>query len=129
MDGNEISIRALADKGKAGKRDRAAFVDLGRAFAARLPHSVPQLRSEQIELVDPERNPFFEHASVQLFLAMRGGKPVGRISAQIDHLALEISPEQGLGPGTGMFGYFDAEDKETARALLHAAETGCANRA
>ena len=122
MDGNEISIRALADKGKAGKRDRAAFVDLGRAFAARLPHSVPQLRSEQIELVDPERNPFFEHASVQLFLAMRGGKPVGRISAQIDHLALEISPEQGLGPGTGMFGYFDAEDEETARALLHAAE-------
>ena len=122
MDGDKISIRALSDKGKDGKRDRAAFVDVGRDFASRLPHSVPQLRSEQIELVDPARNPFFEHATVQLFLAMRGGKPVGRISAHIDHLALNIPPEQGMGPGTGMFGYFDAEDEGVARALLGAAE-------
>ncbi|EDL48456.1 hypothetical protein [Erythrobacter sp. SD-21] len=101
-----------------GKKGRAAFVDLGREFAAREPNHVPQLRSEQLELVDPAKNPFFGHATVQLFIATRSGKPVGRIAAHIDHLALELPREQGMGPGTGMFGYFDAEDEEVAHALL-----------
>ncbi|MBX7532487.1 GNAT family N-acetyltransferase [Qipengyuania sp. 1XM1-15A] len=105
-----------------GKKGRAAFVDLGREFAARVEHTVPQIRSEQLELIDPDKNPFFGHASVQLFLARRGGKPVGRIAAHIDHLALELPKEQGMGPGTGMFGYFDAEDEVVAQALLAQAE-------
>ncbi|MCA0902984.1 GNAT family N-acetyltransferase [Qipengyuania aquimaris] len=104
------------------KKGRAAFVDLGRDFAAREPHFVPQLRSEQLELVNPAKNPFFEHADVQLFIARRDGKPVGRISAHIDHLALELPREQGMGPGTGLFGYFDAEDEAVAIALLAKAE-------
>ena len=86
-----------------GKAGRAAFVDTGRDFAAREPHWVPQLRSEQLELVNPEKNPFFGHAAHQLFLARRGGKPVGRISAHIDRLAIELPREQGFGPGAGMF--------------------------
>ncbi|OGS49702.1 MAG: hypothetical protein A3J40_03825 [Erythrobacter sp. RIFCSPHIGHO2_12_FULL_63_10] len=105
-----------------GAKGRGQFVDLGRRFAAREPHSVPQLRSEQLELVDPDKNPFFGHARAQLFLARRSGALVGRISAHIDELALAMPPEQGFGPGTGNFGYFDAEDEETAHALLNAAE-------
>jgi hypothetical protein len=115
--GAEISIEPVTDK-----RGRAAFVDCGRAFSDRLPNFVPQIRSEQIELVDPAKNPFFGHARVQLFIAMRAGNPVGRISAHIDELALTMPPEQGFGPGTGFFGYFDAEDEAVARALLTAAE-------
>ena len=117
MNHTEIVIRPVS--GKAG---RAAFVDLGRRFAAALPNSVPQLRSEQLELVDPGKNPFFGHARVQLFLAERGGQSVGRISAHIDELALAVPAEQGFGPGTGMFGYFDADDEQVAHALLRAAE-------
>ena len=113
----EIGIRPVS--GKAG---RAAFVDLGRAFAARLPNSVPQPRSEQMELVDPDKNPFFGHARVQLFLAERGGRAVGRIAAHVDELALAMPADQGFGPGTGMFGYFDAEDEDVAHALLAHAE-------
>ena len=105
-----------------GKKGRAAFVDLGRKFAREVPHSVPQLRSEQLELVDPAKNPFFDHAEVQLFLAYRAGKAVGRIAAHIDRLALELPPEQGMGPGTGMFGYFDAADDQVAKALISRAE-------
>lgn len=104
------------------KKDRAAFVDTGNMFASREPHSVPQLRGEQIELITPGKNPFFGHAKAQLFVAKRGGKPVGRISAHIDLLALDTPREQGFGPGTGMFGYFDAEDEEVAHALLAEAE-------
>ena len=105
-----------------GKKGRARFVDLGREFSAKVPHSVPQLRSEQLELVNPDKNPFFGHARAQLFIAMRYGKPVGRISAQIDELALGRPAEQGFGPGTGMFGYLDAEDETVAKALIAKAE-------
>lgn len=105
-----------------GKHQRAAFVDLGRAFSDRLPNFVPQIRAEQLELVDPDKNPFFGHARVQLFIAKRGGKPVGRIAAHIDELALAMPESQGFGPGTGFFGYFDAEDEGVAHALLGTAE-------
>ena len=106
----------------ANRKDREAFVDCGRAFAAGTPNAVPQLRSEQLELIDPARNPFFAHASVQLFLAKRGGECVGRISAHIDHEAEKTPPEQGFGPGSGAFGYFDAADAEIAAQLLQTAE-------
>ncbi|MEC7398863.1 MAG: N-acetyltransferase, partial [Pseudomonadota bacterium] len=82
MTTGEIVIRPVS--GKAG---RAEFVDLGRRFAEREPHSVPQLRSEQLELIDPDRNPFFGHARAAFFIAYRGDTPVGRISAHIDELA------------------------------------------
>ncbi|MEO1730995.1 MAG: N-acetyltransferase [Pseudomonadota bacterium] len=113
----DISVKPIS-----GKKERGQFVDLGRAFAARMPHSVPQLRSEQLELIDPGKNPFFGHARAQLYIAYRGGKAVGRISAHIDEEALKVPAEQGFGPGTGFFGYLDAEDEEVAKALLEQAE-------
>ena len=120
---SEISIEPVTDK-----RGRAAFVDCGRAFSDRLENFVPQLRSEQLELVDPGKNPFFGHGRAQFFIARRGGKAVGRISAHIDELALEMPAEQGFGPGTGFFGYFDAEDEDVARALLTTAESWLAQQ-
>jgi len=114
----ELRIETVEDK-----RGRARFVDLGREFASKVDNAVPQLRSEQLELVDPATNPFFGHARACLFIAYRGKKPVGRICAHVDMLALQMPPEQGFGPGTGMFGYFDAIDETVARALLHAAES------
>ncbi|WP_298469481.1 N-acetyltransferase [uncultured Erythrobacter sp.] len=113
----EISIEAVS-----GKRGRARFVDLGRVFSARLENFVPQLRGEQLELVNPDKNPFFGHARAQFFIAQRGGKQVGRISAHIDEMALTMPAEQGFGPGTGFFGYFDAEDDAVAATLLQTAE-------
>ena len=35
------------------------------------------------------KNPFFEHARVCLWVAYREGRPVGRISAQVDELYLK----------------------------------------
>ena len=113
----DISIKPIS-----GKKEREQFVDLGRAFAAKLPHSVPQLRSEQLELIDPDKNPFFGHARAQLYIAYRDGEAVGRISAHIDEEALKVPAEQGFGPGTGFFGYLDAEDEAVAKALLAQAE-------
>ena len=117
MSTHDIVIEQVSDK-----KGRAAFVDIGNMFAAREPHWVPQLRSEQIELITPDKNPFFGHAKAQLMIAWRQGKPFGRISAHIDKLALDMPKEQGFGPGTGMFGYFDAEDEAVAHVLLAEAE-------
>jgi len=114
---SDIVIEHVRDK-----KGRAAFVDVGNAFSARVPNSVPQLRGEQIELITPGKNPFFGHARAQLFIAKVDGKPVGRISAHIDELALQVPKEQGFGPGTGMFGYFGADSEAVAHALLAEAE-------
>ena len=110
------------------KADRRAFVELAYRLNAADPHWVPALKSEVYGLITPGKNPWFEHASAQLFLALRGSRPVGRISAQVDHLVLEAPREQGMGPGTGQWGMFEAEDDETAAALLAAAEAWLAGR-
>jgi hypothetical protein len=104
------------------KADRKAFVDLAYRLNADDPSWVAPLRMEALELVTPGKNPFFDHASVALFLARRGGAIVGRISAHIDHLALAQPPEQGMGPGTGNWGLLEAEDEHIAAALIARAE-------
>ncbi len=38
----------------------------------------------------PKKNPYLERALVQLWLAKRHGEVVGRISTQIDPLAMEV---------------------------------------
>jgi GNAT superfamily N-acetyltransferase len=104
------------------KADRKAFVDLPWRLYAKDPNWVPPLKEEVRGLLDPRRNPWFGHAEAQLFLAKRGDVPVGRISAHIDHLVLAMPAEQGGGPGIGHWGLFEAEDGETAAALIAAAE-------
>ena len=102
--------------------DRKAFVALAYRLNAGDPNWVPPLKSEALELVTPEKNGWFSHAKAQLFLAQANGRDVGRISAHIDTLALEMPAEGGFGPGTGFWGHLDAEDEATAHQLIAAAE-------
>jgi hypothetical protein len=104
------------------KADRKAFVELPYRLYAANPNWVPPLKSEVYGLITPGKNPWFEHGEAQLFLAEAGGRITGRISAHIDQLALTQPVEQGLGPGTGFWGFFEAEDAATAAALMTAAE-------
>lgn len=107
----------------SGKGDRKAFVDLAYRLNAADPAWVPPLRMEAEELITPGKNPFFEHAEVQLFLARRNGSVVGRISAHIDRLATAMDPVQGMGPETGNWGLLEAEDEAVAQALIARAES------
>ena len=106
----------------SGKRDIEAFVDYCNRINASDPNFVPQLRGEDTEKYTPGKNPFFEHARCQLFLAKRGGEIVGRISAHIDELALSVPAEQGMGPGTGMWGGLETLEPEVAKKLIAIAE-------
>ena len=120
---SEISVEPVA-----GKHDFDAFVDLAYRLNADDPNWVPPLRAEVVELLTPGKNPFHEHAKVQLFLARRAGEVVGRISAHYDELALAQPPEQGMGPGTGNWGLLEAEDEAAAHALIAKAEEWLRNR-
>lgn len=106
----------------AGKADLEAFIGLPFRLYAGDPQWVPPLKGEVRELLTPGKNPFFEHAEVQLFLARRGSQVVGRISAHIDRLALTLPREQGMGPGTGNWGLMEAEDEAAMAALIARAE-------
>ena len=113
------TIRPIA---LTAKRDMKAFVDLPFRLYADDPNWVPPLKGEAMGLLLPAKNGWLSHAKQQLFLAERDGRVVGRISAHIDTLAQTMSEDQGFGPGSGQFGYFDAEDGATAAALIATAE-------
>ncbi|MEO1170245.1 MAG: N-acetyltransferase [Pseudomonadota bacterium] len=113
----EIAVRPVT-----GKAELKRFVDIAYRLNRGDPHWVPPLRSDVFELLNRDKNPFYEHATVQLFLAWRGNTPVGRISAHYDHLALEQPVEQGMGPGTGNWGMMEAADEAVMHALIATAE-------
>jgi hypothetical protein len=115
--GAEITITPVVNKA-----DLKAFVDLAYRLNRSDPNWVPPLRGETMELVTKGKNPFFDHATVQFFLAQRGVSVVGRISAHIDHMATAMDPVQGMGPGTGNWGLLEAEDEAVAAALIARAE-------
>jgi len=104
------------------KADRREFVELAYRLNRGDPAWVPPLKGEVYGLLTPGKNPWFEHGKAQLFVARRGERTVGRISAHIDELALAQPAEQGMGPGTGNWGLLEAEDAEVARALIAKAE-------
>ncbi len=80
------------------------------------PNYIAPLMFERREALSPKHNPFFEHADVQFFLARKDGRDVGRISAQIDHLA-KTDPAAPA----GYFGMIAAEDDPEVFAALFAA--------
>ncbi|HET7817458.1 MAG TPA: N-acetyltransferase [Sphingomicrobium sp.] len=108
---------ALTVRPVDGKADRKAFVDFAWTVYRDDPAWVPPLKAEVHALLDPRKNPWFGHARAKLWLAERGGRTVGRISAQVDDLVLEH-----MGAGTGQWGFLDALDGEAAAALLATAE-------
>lgn len=120
--GRNVASEKVVVSPVTGRVGRSEFIDLAYRLNASDPNWVPPLRMDVAELLDRKKNPFFSHAVMQLFLARRAGRVVGRISAHIDFLAHELPPEQGMGPGTGSWGMFEAEDEETAGALIAAAE-------
>ena len=106
------------DAERPGHRgDRNAFLDLPYRLYRGHPVWVPPLRLADRDLMNPKKNPFFEHAEVQHFLARRGERVVGRIAAIENRLHNEIH-----GDRVGFFGFFDVEpDAEAARGLVDAA--------
>jgi hypothetical protein len=94
------------------------FIRVPMRLNAKDPAWIAPLVMERGEALSPKINPFFKHADAAFWLAVRDGRDVGRISAQIDHLA-PADPERPF----GYFGMIAAEDDpEVFKALLDTAE-------
>ncbi len=103
-------------------RARDTFIRLPWSLYKDDPVWVPPLLLERRDHLSPE-NPYFEHATCCLWIAFRDGKPVGRISAQVDQLHLEHHQDD-----TGFWGMLEAEDNlETFQGLLDTAESWLCN--
>ncbi|XXF81385.1 GNAT family N-acetyltransferase [Myxococcaceae bacterium GXIMD 01537] len=101
-----------------GGSEVTAFIRLPYSIYKGDPYWVPPLEMERRDFLNPKKNPFFQFGEVELFLARRGGKVVGRIAAVKD-------PHYNEYHGTkwGFFGLFECiNDVGVARALLDAAE-------
>jgi len=94
-----------------------SFINLPWKLYRTDPCWVPPLKMERKWHLSA-KNPYFEHAEFQAWVACRGKQVVGRISAQIDQLHL-----QRYHDATGFFGLLEAEDnRETFHALFTVAE-------
>ncbi len=88
------------------------------------PHWAPPLIGDRIKHLDARHNPFFEHAEMQLFRAVRDGRTVGTIAAIADRMHQEVWQEP-----VGFFGVFEViQDYEVAEALFDAASAWLAKR-
>ena len=99
------------------RKDLKRFIRVPWSIYAEDPCWIPPILFERKEHMS-EKNPYFRHAKWQAWVALRDGKAVGRISAQVDQLRLDRFQDD-----TGLFGFLEAiDDPGVFRVLL---ETDC----
>jgi hypothetical protein len=112
---NEVFVRELVRGDKNTLKD---FLDVVDDIYDRSPYYVRPLDFDVSDRLDHKKNPFFQHADGTAWVAYRRGRPVGRITAQIDREHLRVHQDDA-----GMFGFLDTiDDPEVTRALLEKAE-------
>jgi len=110
-----IKIREVS-----GKKGTYEFIDVLWKICNQkeYPQWVPPLRLSVYENLDTEKNPFYKRAQLQMFIAEKDGKPVGRIAAIENKGHNEFYNDK-----TGFYGFFECiNDQEVANALFQAAE-------
>jgi GNAT superfamily N-acetyltransferase len=111
--GDEVIVEAVTTS-----RDLETFISFPFKLYAGSKQWVPPFIEERRAFFNRRKNPFFEHAEYQLFLARRNGKVVGTIGAVVDHRHNEIHAERA-----GAFGFLELiNDPYVATALFQAAE-------
>ncbi len=106
------------------RRELKRFVKVPFRLHRDHPRWVAPLIFERMQFLNRKKNPYFDHAEAEYFIAERDGEPVGRITAQIDRRWDEFQ-----GGSDGMFGFFETVDEpEVAAALLGAAENWLRDR-
>lgn len=106
------------------KSELMQFIKCQWQFYKNDPYWVPPLIMDRKKILNKEKNPFFQHAEADYFLAKRDGKIVGRIAAIKNDLHNKYHNEN-----IGFFGFFECENDQTvANALFDAAKEWLAKR-
>jgi GNAT superfamily N-acetyltransferase len=77
------------------------------------PRWVPPLISAEKKMLDPNRNPFYDHSEAAHFLVEKDGVYVGRISAIDNKLHNQVQQQK-----TGFWGYFESENDPAISGML-----------
>ncbi|MCE7933568.1 MAG: hypothetical protein DYG96_03130 [Chlorobi bacterium CHB2] len=88
------------------------------------PNWVPPVKFDRKRLLNRQKNPFWQHSQLEMFLAERDGQVVGRVAAIING-----NHNATYGDKVGFFGFFESiNDQEVANRLLAAAQQWLAER-
>ncbi len=110
---SEIKIRTVQNKS-----DLNTFLKMQWNFYKGDKYWVPPLLMDKKKLLDKEKNPFFQNAEMEMFIAERNGELVGRIAAIKNDTHNRIHNEN-----IGFFGFFESvDDQEVANKLLDTAK-------
>jgi len=100
------------------KKDIKKFIKFAWQVYKNDPNWVPPIILDTMNMLDKQKSPFFEFGEAAYFMAYRDGKPLGRITAHINHRHNETKQCKD-----GFFGFYEClNDDEAAQALLKAAE-------
>lgn len=100
------------------KKGLMQFIKLPWQIYKNDPNWVAPLIISEKENLDKEKGAFFANGKAEYFMAFDNGRPVGRISAHINHQYEKYRDHE-----TGFFGFFECIDNaEIARHLFTAAE-------
>ncbi len=112
---SDITIHPIAFHSK----EISDFINFAWKIYKGNPNWVPPLVMDMKKRLNPDKDPFFKFADMQLFMAYRGGEAVGRIAAIHNRLSTEYQENK-----KGYFGYFECiNDQAVANELLKTAET------
>jgi hypothetical protein len=96
------------------KKGMKEFVELSKRIYANDPNFVSPLDSEIERNLDPQTNPYFKTADIQVFLCRKNDKPVSRAVVVINHAHIKR-----FGVKTAFFGFFESEnDLHAAKCLF-----------
>ena len=110
---SSINIRTIQSK-----KDISNFLKFAWKIYKDVPHWVPPLMYDKMKILDKKKNPFYKHAEIELFLAEKDGKLVGRIAAIKNDLHNQYHHDK-----VGFFGFFECiNDQEVANKLFDAAK-------
>jgi hypothetical protein len=97
------------------KKDLKKFINFPHDLYKDDPNYVPMLDMAAKELFSEKKNPFFEHSSVENYLAYKNGKLAGRISAIKNN-----NYNNYHNSNVGFWGFFDViNDYDVAKALFN----------
>ena len=103
------------------KKDFDDFLKLPWKIYKHNKYWVPPLLVDVKSMFNKSKNPFFQHAEIELFIARKENEVVGRIVAIVDKNHNDYHNEK-----TGFFGFFEViNDYDVAKSLLDAAAGWC----
>lgn len=96
------------------KRDIKDFMGFQFYIYRNDPYWVPPLKFERMQFFNPNKNPFYKHADIALFIAKKDGKSAGTIAAIVNHNHNKFYKDR-----VGFFGCFEViENYEVAKRLF-----------